>query len=117
LQGGRIDNAAHIGGALTGALIASLWVRGYRYTEVMTDVWMGLSAAVLVACIMIVAWRDRTDPFAAMMLQDRVDYTKAAVYRGRCPDSREGLAAAERLRGSLTSLRMQVEAVCGPEAP
>jgi rhomboid protease GluP len=120
LTGGRIDNAAHVGGALTGGVIASLWTRGYRYSQAMTDVWMGVSATVLIVCITLVAWRDRTDIFAAMMLQDRVDYTHAALYSGRCRDAREGLAAVERLRGSMahvTSLRMQVDASCGPEAP
>jgi rhomboid protease GluP len=119
LTGGRIDNAAHVGGAVAGGIIASLWVRGYRYSQAMTDVWLGVSAAVVVGCITLVAWRDRTDPFATMMLQDRFDYTHTALYGGRCADAREGLAAVERLRGSMahvTSLRVQVEAVCGPEA-
>ena len=118
MTGGRIDNAAHVGGAIAGGVVASLWVRGYRYSEAMTDVRMGLSAAVLVACIAVVAWRDRTDPFAAMMLQDRFDYTHAALYAGRCPDARQGLAAVERLRGTMahvTSLRVQVDGVCGKD--
>ncbi len=118
--GGRIDNAAHIGGALTGAAIACLWRRGHRYSPGATRVLMGASAAALVVCIATVAWRDRTDPFATMMLQERFDYTHAALSLGRCDDARAGLAAVERLRGGMahvTSLRTQVDGVCGPEGP
>jgi rhomboid protease GluP len=117
--GGRIDNAAHVGGALTGTVVAALWTHGYRYSAAMTRASMGATTAALLACIALVAWRDRTDPFATMMLQDRVDYTQAALNRGDCPRAREGLAAADRLRGTMahvTSLRVQVEGACGPEA-
>jgi rhomboid protease GluP len=118
LGGGRIDNAAHVGGALTGAVVAALWTHGYRYSAAMTRASIGASTAVLLASIATVAWRDRTDPFATMMLQDRVDYTQAALNRGNCPGAREGLAAVERLRGTMahvTSLNVQVEQACGPE--
>jgi rhomboid protease GluP len=116
LSGGNIDNAAHIGGALAGGVFASMWRRGYRYSSVATRAILGACLAVLVSCIGIVVWHDRTDPFAAMMLQERDAFTRLALARGRCLEAHEGLIAVERLRARMapvTSLRDAVEGTCG----
>ena len=115
LSGGRIDNAAHVGGALAGTAIALTWRRGYRYSERATGVILGLCVGVVAACIGVVAVRDR-DPFARMVLEERSDYTMYALREGRCRDAREGLLAVERLRAKMapvTSLRNQVRTACG----
>jgi hypothetical protein len=116
LSGGHIDNAAHVGGALAGAGIAAMWRRGNPYSERTTRAIVALSAAVLVACIGVVSFRDRTDRFATMMLLERFDFTRDALTDGRCNDAQDGLRAVERLRAKMapvTSLRRQVDAMCG----
>jgi rhomboid protease GluP len=117
VSGGHIDNAAHIGGALAGAAIALLWKRGVVYSDAATTGILAASAGVLVACIVVLAVRDRTDRFASMTLQERLDFTRQAVIDGHCGDAQDGLAAVERLRVKLASggsLRRDVEDVCGP---
>jgi rhomboid protease GluP len=116
LGGGHIDNSAHLGGAVAGAVIASSWRRGQRYGTTSTAVSLGLCFAVLGASIGVLAWRDRTDRFATMTLEDRSSFTLDATAEGRCGDAREGLTAVGRLRGwaaPVTSLSNHVDAVCG----
>jgi rhomboid protease GluP len=120
LSGGNIDNAAHIGGAITGAAIASMWRRGYRYTAAATRAILAVCVGVLVTCVSLVGWHDRTDRFAAMTLDARSDFTQTALMEGRCRDAHDGLAAVERLRdwaAPVSSLRTQVETVCGHTGP
>ncbi len=116
-SGGRIDNAAHIGGALAGAAIASMWRRGHRYSAGATAAILATCASVLVACVAIVAYHDRTDRFATMILQERSETVERALRQRRCGDAAFALAAVDRLRdpvGSETSLRDRVEQLCGP---
>lgn len=115
--GGNIDNSAHIGGAIAGALIASAWRRGHRGTTAGDALSLGLSLAVVVGAIGALAWHDRNDKFATMTLEDRSNFTIDATSEGRCNDARQGLAAVNRLRAwaaPVTSLENHVEAVCGP---
>lgn len=114
LSGARIDNAAHIGGAIAGATIASMWRRGHRYSPGATKAILAVCVGVVATCIAVVAVHDRTDRFASMTERARQDFTMAAVYDGRCRDAHDGLLATERLRGGrMPSLRKPVEATCG----
>ncbi len=115
--GAHVANAAHLGGAVAAAAIAATWRRGYRYSSRSTAAILAVCTAIVVASIAIVAVRDRIDPFAAMRLQERSDFTDEAVREGRCSDARDGLLAVERLRARLapvTNLRKRVETACGP---
>jgi rhomboid protease GluP len=116
VAGGNVDTAAHVGGAIAGAVLASVW-RTDRAGTAAGDAWsLGLCLAVVVAAIGALAWHDRADKFANMMLEDRSTFTMDATNEGRCKDAREGLAAVERLRSwaaPVTSLANHVEAVCG----
>ncbi len=115
--GGRlVDNAAHLGGAVAGALLAMTWRLGHRYSARATTTILVVCAGVLVGCIALVSVRDRTDPFAAMDLQARDEFTIEALREGRCRDAHLGLGAVERLRanmGPVSSLRHAVETTCG----
>jgi rhomboid protease GluP len=116
LGGGNIDNSAHIGGAVAGALIASAWRRGHKGTTAGNVASLALSVGVVVASIGALAWHDRTDRFAGMTLEERSSFTLDATSEGRCNDAREGLAAVGRLRAwaaPVTSLQNHVDAVCG----
>ncbi|HXN34474.1 MAG TPA: hypothetical protein VN894_21580, partial [Polyangiaceae bacterium] len=115
--GAHVANGAHVGGAIAGAAIAATWQRGYRHSGRSTAAVLALCTAVVVGCIAIVAVRDRIDPFAAMGLQERSDFTNEAVVEGRCREAYDGLLAVERLRAKLapvTPLRNRVQAACGP---
>jgi rhomboid protease GluP len=119
-DGSRVDNAAHLGGALAGAAIAALWRWSARYSPAATGAVVAACTAVLVGCIGMVAFRDRTDPFATMNLRERSDFTTDALADGRCGDAQAGLLAVERLRARMapvTSLRNHVEATCGHVVP
>ena len=119
LGGGNIDNAAHVGGAVAGAAIAALWKREHRYSSAATAGVLAVCGGVLVACIAIVAFRDRSDRFASVDLQGRVEFTGDAVSDGRCPDALDGLASVERLGarleggGLVAQVRQEVEEACG----
>jgi rhomboid protease GluP len=116
-SGGRIDNAAHLGGALSGAAIAALWKRGVVYSPAATRGILGACVAVIAGCAALVAVRDSRDPFASMQLHDRIEYTSDALSADRCVDAQSGLLAVERLGAKLASgnaLRREVEAECGP---
>lgn len=114
--GSHADNAAHFGGALAGGVIAAIWQRGRRYSDRATRAVLGACGGLLLLCIGVVGWRDRTDPFATFTLQDRDELTNRALDDGRCRDAHDGLLAVERLRGKLapvSQLREKVEIVCG----
>jgi rhomboid protease GluP len=116
LTGGHTDNAAHIGGALSGGLIAAMWRRGSPYSERTTRVVLAACAGLVAGCIAVVGWHDQTDPFARMDLQERDEFTERALALGRCQDAHEGLLAVERLRSKLAPvphLRDTVEGECG----
>jgi rhomboid protease GluP len=115
-SGSHIDNAAHIGGALAGGLIAALWRRGYRYSEQATRVILGVCTSILIVCIGLVGYRDQTNPFAVMRLPEREAFTNRALDLGRCRDAHDGLQAVERLRmrmAPVANLRGKVELECG----
>jgi membrane associated rhomboid family serine protease len=113
-SGNNIDNAAHVGGAVAGSAVAALWQRGTVYSERATAWVLVACAAVLAGCVGVVAYHDRTDPFASMLLEARVEATNDALAAGNCRRAHAGLLAVERLRtGRVTSLRNRVEGACG----
>jgi hypothetical protein len=113
LIGGRTNNAAHIGGAIAGGVIAAGWRLRSKYSDQATRVVLAACVGVVAACIGVLSFREARDPFASMLLQDRWDFTMHAVGEGHCRDAHDGLLAVERLRGHMESLRRQVEITCG----
>jgi rhomboid protease GluP len=117
LGGAVVDYAAHVGGALTGAVVALAWRRPAQSSPPRAaHVVLAACATLVLGCITVVSLRDRTDPFARMDLQARDEFTMEALRGGRCGDAHRGLSAVERLRagmGPVTSLRQVVEATCG----
>jgi rhomboid protease GluP len=110
-----IDSATIVGGGAGGAAMGALWRRPPASNRAIA-VALAASAGLLLACIGIVGLRDRTDPFATMPLDRRLEFTADAVLDGRCGDAADGLRALDRLRASspsLTTLRGEVETNCG----
>jgi rhomboid protease GluP len=97
--GGGLDNAAHVGGALTGIVVASLWRGGNVAYGVRTRRWVyGASAAILVATALVVSVRTIASPYAVMLASQRLDATQLALNHGDCPEARRALSALRRLR-------------------
>jgi rhomboid protease GluP len=90
----QIDNAAHIGGALAGAMIATTWQRGFTYV-------MRSQQAILAACVGlvlasggIVYVRNRTDPYLFMDVDERMKAAYSALQAGRCDRARSAMGRA-----------------------
>jgi rhomboid protease GluP len=113
LIGGHTNNAAHIGGAIAGGVMAGGWKLRYKYSDRATRVVLAACVGVVAASIGVLSFREATNPFASMIVQDRQSYAMRAVAEGRCRDAHDGLLAVERLRGHMESLRRQVEITCG----
>ncbi len=91
------DNAAHVGGALTGALFAALWKRGVVYTRAMQRVIMASCVFVIAASGLSVVLRDATDPWAMLDLDARLQRAVAAFQRGSCTEAVEATERAARI--------------------
>jgi membrane associated rhomboid family serine protease len=110
-----LDAFALLGGALSGAIGGGLWRTPPASLRAVVA-WVAGSTAVLLACIAVVAVRDRLDPFAAMPVEERLDFTAGAVFDGRCGDAADGLRSLERLElpnAAVSALRQEVQISCG----
>ncbi|MDF2698275.1 MAG: rhomboid family serine protease [Labilithrix sp.] len=99
LQGGvvQVDNAAHIGGALGGVIIAATWRRGVTYTAQMQQIVVGVCVAVVIATGLTVYVRNRTDPYLFMNIDERLNAAIRAARSGRCDEADRAMRRAERL--------------------
>jgi rhomboid protease GluP len=116
LGAGRDDEPAQVAGVIAGAIAGWLANPHRAPSPRASAAIFAACAGVLVASIGALGWRDRTDRFAPMSLEERSDFTMDAIAEGRCRDAKDGLAAVDRLRGwaaPVTSLRTHVEAMCG----
>jgi hypothetical protein len=102
---GRVDNAAHLGGFVTGCAVAASWRRGVPDTHAKRVTLIGLSAAVCLLAATATAWRDVTDPYALMSAEDRANAAARAISRRDCDAARRALAASEALPPSDAELR------------
>lgn len=117
VQGGNIDNAAHIGGAIAGAFVATLWKRGVRYSPAATRLVLAGCAAIVLAAGGAVAARSLRDPFAGMLVDERYDEAQAALSKGDCRRAWDALRATERLApraAPVRQLRADFDASCRP---
>jgi rhomboid protease GluP len=113
-----IDNAAHVGGLMSGSLMALAWRR--EVIPPARTAWIvGIASAFCVAAGLRVAWRDRTDPAAMLDLDQRIHLVQLALDRGDCVTALEGMEMAEELGqgAELAGLRKAVEQKCGPPGP
>lgn len=117
LQGGvvQVDNAAHVGGALGGIIIASTWRRGVVYSErAQHFIVMGCIALVFVAGIAVYI-RNRTDPYLFMGVEERMHAALNAAESGRCDEADRAMRRAVRLDPGNPRLRerqREVDRIC-----
>lgn len=117
LQGGmvQVDNAAHVGGALGGVLLASTWRRGVAYAKRTQQLIVGGCVAVVLISGVAVYVRNRTDPYLFMSAEERLDAATRAARRGNCADADRALRRAQRLdpgNPELHSHAVQVDREC-----
>jgi rhomboid protease GluP len=116
LGGGNIDNAAHIGGAACGAIIAALWQRGYAYSARVTRGILAACALVVVLAALMVVARDRRDPYVMLLASERLTVARNALAVGQCRVAHGALMATERLYPrdpEVVEVRGAFDAVCG----
>lgn len=99
LQGGmvQVDNAAHIGGALGGVIIAATWRRGVVYTQAAQRTIVTASVALVIVAGLTVYVRNRTDPYLFMSVNERLDAASHAARSGRCDEADRAMKRAQQL--------------------
>jgi rhomboid protease GluP len=99
LQGGmvQVDNAAHLGGALGGVIIASTWARGVTYTQKVQQWIVAASVGVVLLAGLVVYVRDRTDRYLFMNVDERLQASWVQAKNGHCDEAESALHRAERL--------------------
>jgi rhomboid protease GluP len=93
----HFDNAAHIGGAVAGGLIAASWRRGYQYSKTAEKVVVGACVAVLLATVVGVPARNLTDKYLFLGVDERLRLAEDAMALGHCTEAREAATRALRL--------------------
>jgi len=111
----QIDNAAHIGGALGGVMIAATWRRGFTYSQ-------RAQTAIIAGCIGLVmasgvtVWvRNRTDPYIFMSIGERVAYARRAAHIGQCDRAYAALTRARQMDPDNPGLRdhgLDIDRLC-----
>jgi rhomboid protease GluP len=111
----HFDNAAHIGGALSGGVIALLWKRGPEEPFGRT-LGIGIATGLMVATLVAVIVRDRRDPFATMTMDQRILSAQVAAQHGDCTKAWNAALSARRVaRRDPATLRaiFLVRSACG----
>jgi rhomboid protease GluP len=117
LQGGmvQVDNAAHVGGALGGVIIAATWQRGVTYGARAQRLIVGTCVALVLASGLAVYVRNRTDPYLFMNVEERLDAAEHAARLGKCGEADRALSRARSLdpgSGLLRSRSLEVDRIC-----
>jgi hypothetical protein len=114
----NIDNAAHLGGMVSGSIIAMLWRRGIHYSPAATFTSIGLSAAICIGSGAAVVWRDATDPYASEGPNDRSAEVELALLHHDCARARALFIATDKVSPrtpDLEGLRREVNRQCPPK--
>jgi rhomboid protease GluP len=109
------DNAAHIGGAVAGGLIALLWQRGPEIPSARRASLVGSAAVILLAGASVV-YHDATRPFATLRFEERLEFADQALRLRRCDDAWSAVLAARRLSprsSEVNDALREVRARCG----
>jgi rhomboid protease GluP len=113
LQGGmvQVDNAAHIGGALGGVIIAATWRRGVTYTPRTQRLILGGCIALVIVSSLAVYVRNRTDPYLFMSLEERARAGLRAAHRGDCAEADRAIGRARRIDPGNAIVREHAQAI------
>lgn len=114
------DNAAHVGGAVAGIVIAATWRRGHTYGAGTRRIVVGICMAVIAGSGFVVYHRDRTDPFLFLDFNQRIDVAYGAMQAGRCDRAQIALARAIRMdprNHLIQALRDEFARTCAAGPP
>ena len=95
------DNAAHLGGAASGALIAALWRRKLE-SSFGRNLRLGFVALLLLVTAARVSYVSVTNPFAPFTASERLTIARSLANRGQCDEAKAALAAALRIVPGVT---------------
>lgn len=107
LQGGmvQVDNAAHVGGALAGIMIAASWSRESVWTARASQAVVGLCTVIVLVSGLVVFVRDRTDPYLFLDHEERMKVAIEALRDGRCDRARDAMARARQMDPANRGMR------------
>ena len=107
----QIDNAAHIGGAIGGAIVAATWQRGFTYSRRTQRTIIAACVGVVLASGGVVYARNRTDPFLFMNVEERMKAAYGALREGHCDQARTAIHRALRMDPNNPSIRAAAEEI------
>ena len=93
----QVDNAAHVGGALGGVILAATWQRGYTYSTRAQTVIVAACIGLVVASGLTVYVRDRTDPYLFLDSEQRFQVAIEANEAGRCEKATNAIQRARQM--------------------
>ncbi len=102
----QIDNAAHIGGAVGGAIVAITWQRGFTYARRAQHAIVAVSIGLVLSCAAVVYIRNHTDPFIFMNVEERLQASNAAYHRGDCNAARSAMMRAIQMDPQNRNVRI-----------
>ena len=124
LQAGeiRVDNAAHVGGALGGAMIAATWRRGFTYSPKQQLAIVIASTALVALAGITVFVRNKTDPYVFMGVEQRMRAAWNLARQGRCGEADVAMKRALRMdpgNSAMHALAKEIDREClvNPRTP
>jgi sugar phosphate permease len=115
----QIDNAAHVGGALAGAMIALTWERGFTYALRSQQAILAACVGLVLASGGIVYVRNHTDPFLFMDVDERIKAAYGALQSGRCDKARSAMERAIQMDPNnryIRALGTEIDRECSDPA-
>jgi rhomboid protease GluP len=107
----QIDNAAHIGGAIGGAVVAATWRRGFTYARRAERTILAVSVLLVRAAGATVYVRNRTDPYLFMSVDERMKASYAALQAGNCGRARTAMVRAAQMDPQNRFIRAATEEI------
>ncbi|MBX3191285.1 MAG: rhomboid family intramembrane serine protease [Labilithrix sp.] len=93
----QIDNAAHVGGALGGVIVALTWQRGVTYSRRAEQAIIAACVGVILASGAVIYVRNRTDPYLFLDHEGRMKAALDAYHNGRCDHARAAMSRAVQM--------------------
>ena len=94
---GGFDNAAHFAGSVAGASVAAAWRRGVAFPRSTTIGVVLLCASIIAGAALRCARFTLKDPFATMMIDERIAAATRAIDYGDCRAAHDALDSVSKL--------------------